>query len=197
LANRRAAAKTTTASARGSRAKFQPPLTVSHPELLQNGGDYVFRDSLYLMVLALDRLLICRDAFGKSAGLTGSQFAVLLGTAYRQGEIGVTIRDLADHVHLASTHVTTEVGRLIRKGLLTKKANLADKRSVLVSLSKKGEQMVEALAPFMREVNDLLFREIKRSEMDLLRHFLTRFLLNSEYALAELRQHDRKRQLGA
>jgi MarR family transcriptional regulator, organic hydroperoxide resistance regulator len=198
LANRSTpATRTGAASGRASRGKFQPPLTVSHAELLQSGSDFGFRDSLYLMVLALDRLLICRDAFGRSAGLTGSQFAVLFGTAYRQGEAGVTIRDLADHVHLASTHVTTEVGRLIRKGLLTKKVNLADKRSVLVSLSRKGEQAVVALAPFMRDVNDLLFRDIKRADMDQLRQFLTRFLLNSEYALAELRRRDRKRLLDA
>jgi DNA-binding MarR family transcriptional regulator len=193
LAIRRAPnAKAGAANARGGRRKFEPPLTVSHAELLNNGSDYAFRDNLYLMVLTLDRLLTCRDAFGRSVGLTGSQFAVLLGTAYRQGEAGVTIRELADHIHLASTHVTTEVGRLIRKGLLMKKPNLADKRSVLVTLSRKGEQAVEALAPFMREVNDLLFQDIERGEMDQLRNFLTRFLLNSEYALAELQRHNRK-----
>ena len=196
MATRRTpAARAGAASARSGRTKFQPPLTVSHPELLNDGSDYAFRDSLYLMVLALDHLLICRDAFGRSVGLTGSQFAVLLGTAYLQREAGVTIRDLADHVHLASTHVTTEVGRLILKGLLAKKTNLADKRSVLVTLSKKGEQTVEALAPFMREINDLLFQGIKRGEMDQLRNFLTRLLLNSEYALAELQRHNRKQQL--
>src|SRR5262245_27224860 len=85
--------------------KFKPPLTVSHMRLLEQGSDFAFRDTIYLMVLALGRLLGCRDAFGRGVGLTGSQFAVLLGVAYQQGDKGVTIRDLSDHVHLASTHV--------------------------------------------------------------------------------------------
>ena len=48
---------------------------------------------------------------------------VLIGAAYAQGRDGVSIRSLADHIQLAPTHVTTEVGRLIRKGLLMKKIN--------------------------------------------------------------------------
>ena len=70
--------------------------------------------------------------------LTASQFIVLIGTAYRQGREGVSIRTLADHTQLAATHVTTEVGRLIGKGLLTKQASTRDRRSVLVRLTPQG-----------------------------------------------------------
>ena len=63
---------------------------------------------------------------GRSVDLTGSQFTVLIGAAYTQGENGVTIRQLADHVQLAATHVTTEVGRMCRLGLLKKRVNALD-----------------------------------------------------------------------
>ena len=109
------------------------PHTVSHSALLSNGGDEPFRQTLYFMVLAFSRLQTCREAFGRAMSLTGSQFAVLIGTAYRQQVAGVSIRALADHVQLAPTHVTTEVGRLIRKGLLTKRINTQDRRGVLVN----------------------------------------------------------------
>ena len=132
-----------------------PPLTVSHPALLVAGSDQSFREALYLMVLAFGRLLTCREAFGRTIALTGSQFAVLIGTAYRQNTDGVSIRALADHVQLASTHVTTEVGRLIRKGLLSKRANERDRRGVLVRLTPAGEAALIELAPFLRRVNDL------------------------------------------
>jgi DNA-binding MarR family transcriptional regulator len=67
---------------------------------------------------------------------------VLMGTAHRQGGEGVSIRALADHTHLAATHVTTEVGKLIDKGLLTKSANLHNRRSVLVRTSPAGEKAI-------------------------------------------------------
>ena len=106
---------------------------------------------------------------------------------------GVSIRALADHTQLASTHVTTEVGRLIAKGLLTKQASTVDRRSVLVRLSAKGEDAVRAVNPLLRRVNDLLFIDVAREDFTVVSHFLERFVLNSEYALAEIRRSEREK----
>jgi MarR family transcriptional regulator, organic hydroperoxide resistance regulator len=168
--------------------RFSPPLTVSHRDLLAAGGDVAFRRSLYLMVVTFSRLAICREAFGRALGLTGSQFAVLIGTAYQQGEEGVSVRALADHIQLAATHVTTEVGRLIAKGLLTKAVNGRDRRGVLIRLSPRGEAAVHEVAPFVRRVNDLLFAGVSRREFAAVSEFLTRFASNTEDALDELRR---------
>jgi DNA-binding MarR family transcriptional regulator len=159
--------------------------------MLRSGGDVAFRETLYLMALAFSHLFACREAFGRALGLTASQFIVLIGTAYRQGSNGVTIRVLADHTQLAATHVTTEVGRLIDKGLLTKEANASDRRSVLVRLTPKGEAAIEAVTPMLRRINDLLFQDVSRDEFAVVSRFLERFALNSEYALAEIRRSRR------
>ena len=111
------------------------------------------------MIHAFDRLTSYREAFGRHLSLTASQFLVLIGTAYRQGRDGVSIRALADHTQLAATHVTTEVGRLIDKGLLTKQANPHDRRGVLVRLTPKGEAAVREVNPLLRRVNDCLFAQ--------------------------------------
>jgi DNA-binding MarR family transcriptional regulator len=174
-------------------ADFTMPRTISHPALLVKGSDLDFRQTVYLMVLAFGRLLACREAFGRALGLTGSQFAVLIGTAYQQGQDGVSIRALAQHIQLASTHVTTEVGRLIRLGLLTKRTNSRDRRGVLVRLSSKGEAALLDLAPFLRHINDILFRDISRTNFDAVSEVLTRFVVNSEQALAEIRRTDIER----
>lgn len=180
------------ATARPS-AGFVLPATVSHPELLSSGHDDAFRETLYMMVLSLGRLLTCREAFGRALGLTGSQFAVLIGTAYQQKTGGVTIRVLADHVMLAPTHVTTEVGRLIRKGLLVKRPNEEDGRSVLVSLSARGEAALVELTPFLRRVNDLLFQNVSRGSFELVSKFFRTFSLNTDHALEEIRRSETAR----
>lgn len=177
------------------------PRTVSHPALLSGGGgDETFRQALYLMVLSFGRLTDCREAFGRAVTvsgtpLTGSQYAVLIGTAYRQKSEGVSIRALAEHVQLAPTHVTTEVGRLTRKGLLTKRANARDRRSVLVRLSRKGEAALLGVVPFVRAINDLLFENVSRADFAVLSRFLHVFTLNSERALAEIRRSEIERGL--
>ena len=118
---------------------------------------------------------------------------MLIGTAYQQGSEGVSIRTLADHTQLAATHVTTEVGRLIDKGLLTKQASTRDRRSVLVRLSPKGEAAIRAVNPLLRRVNDLLFADVSREDFAVVSRFLENFALNSEYALAEIRRSERER----
>jgi DNA-binding MarR family transcriptional regulator len=175
------------------RGEFIAPATVTLQPMLRSGSDVAFRETLYLMVLSFDRLHSCREAFGRALGLTGSQFIVLIGTAYRQGREGVTIRALADHTQLASTHVTTEVGRLIDKGLLTKQANTRDRRSVLVRLSAKGEAAIRAVNPLLRRVNDRLFQNVSREEFAVVSSFLEKFALNGEDALAEIRRAERER----
>lgn len=170
-----------------------PPATITLPQMLLSGNDLAFRETLYLMFHAFGRLTSFRDGFGKTLSLTASQFIVLIGTAYRQGSEGVSIRALSDHTQMAATHVTTEVGRLIGKGLLTKSANERDRRGVLVRLTPKGETAVLAVNPLLRRVNDRLFQNVSREDFATVSRFLTTFALNSEYALAELRHAARER----
>jgi len=164
--------------------------------LAADGSDVAFRETLYLMIHALDRLTSYREAFGRHLGLTTSQFLVLIGTAYRQGSDGVSIRGLADHTQLAATHVTTEVGRLIDKGLLTKSANPTDRRGVLVRLTPNGEAAVRDVNPLLRRVNDCLFANISRADFAVVARFLTTFALNAEIATAEIRRAERARAAG-
>lgn len=169
---------------------FSVPSTISRRDFFKNGSDDWFRDALYRLVQALSRLLVCREAFGRQLGLTGSQFTVLIGVAYRQGHSGVTVASLANYIGLAATHVTTEVGRLIRKDLLIKRRNESDRRSVLISLSPRGEAAVESVAPMVRGINDLLFKNIDRKQFATVNDFVKTLLVNSEYAIAEIRVNE-------
>jgi DNA-binding MarR family transcriptional regulator len=177
-------------SERGMKSKtYRPPLTVSRDDFLVGGSDASFRSSIYTMVQCVSRLLACRDAFGRELDLTPSQFAVLMGVAHSQGEDGVTIRDLAEYVALAPTHVTTEVGRLETLGFLTKRQNDTDRRSVCVSLLPHAEAEIARVAPFVRLVNDTLFRGIDARSLAIAHQVARQLILNSETALAEIRRH--------
>lgn len=168
---------------------YRPPLTISREDFLAGGSDADFRSSIYMIVRCASRLLACRDAFGRDLDLTPSQFAVLMGVAHTQGEDGVTIRDLAEYVALAPTHVTTEVGRLESSGLLTKRQSDTDRRSVRVSLMPRAEAEIARVAPFIRRVNDLLFRDVDAKLLAIARQVARQLVVNSEMALAEIRRH--------
>lgn len=172
---------------RKKRPEFKPRFSVSHEAMLVGGNDETFRHVLYLMVLASARLTLFREAVGRLIGLTGAQYLVLLATAHAQGRKGVTISDLARYVLMASTHVTTQVGALVKKGLLRKRP---DGRSVLVSLTPRGERAMEAIAPLRREFNDAFFEEVERGTLLGLARSLQQIVDNSERALPLLERAD-------
>jgi DNA-binding MarR family transcriptional regulator len=177
-------------------ANYKPPLTISRSDYLRGGSDSAFRETIYALVQSVGRLLTCREAFGRSIGLTASQYAVLMGVAYQQGRDGVSVRDLSEHIALASTHVTTEVGRLVRRGLLIKRPSSSDRRSVLVSLSHRGEAAIVEVAPFVRAINDLLFEDISPEDLETGKRLARTLFRNSDHVLVELRRRNRETREG-
>jgi MarR family transcriptional regulator, organic hydroperoxide resistance regulator len=172
---------------------FQPPLSVTRPELLRDGSDAAFREVIWDLLIVANRLQKFPEAFGRELGITGAQYAVLIATAHIQGTRGSGIRQLADYMHLPAPHVTTTVGRLVAAGLLAKKPNPEDGRGVLISLTPEGEAALDRLAPFQQQVNDALFGGLSRDQFDSFARLIGTMVGNSRRALktvAELQQDD-------
>ena len=94
--------------------RYRPPLTISRRDYLRGGSDAAFREAIYALVQGAGRLLTCREAFGRSLDLTASQFAVLMGVAYRQGRDGVTVGQLSAP-HRARAHPCDDGGGAARR----------------------------------------------------------------------------------
>lgn len=62
-------------------------------------------------------------------------------------------------------------------------------------LSPQSEAALVRLAPIVRRVNDVLFQNVSRREFDVITKFLAIFVLNTEYALAELKRIQRDQEL--
>jgi DNA-binding MarR family transcriptional regulator len=161
---------------------FVPPATITLPAMLQSGRDLAFRETLYLMVLAFGRIQSFREGFGKFLSLTGSQFIVLIGTAYRQGH-DLRLDPHAGRPPVGQPRATTEVGRLIGKGL-SQAGQHGDRRSVLVRLTPEGEAAVHAINPAPPRQRSA-FSRTSRARLRRRVALPPTFALNSEYALAE------------
>jgi DNA-binding MarR family transcriptional regulator len=162
------------------------PHTITRQDYFRDGTDEWFREAIYTCVRGLRALQACREVFAQVLRITGSQFAVLMGIAYRQGREGVSIGEVARHVALGPTHVTTEISRLIRAGLVVKRPNPKDGRSVLVSLTPNGESAVLTVTPLVREVNDALFQDIDAAAVQVLAHAMKSISINGDRVMAEL-----------
>lgn len=162
---------------------FRPALSVSHEAMLVDGEDERFRHVLFLSRLFADRLALFLDVVAREIGLTGNQYVILLGIAHAQRGGGATVRDIARYALMASTHVTTQAGALIRKGLVVKKPHGQDRRSVLLLLTKQGEQAMDTIAALRRQFNDAFFEDVSRTSLLGAEKFLKKVTANSEAAL--------------
>jgi len=165
---------------------FVPGFSISHQELLLDGSDERLRRVLFLARLFADRLTLFREEVARSVDLSGNQYVILLAIAHAQGQGGTTVRDVARYSLIASTHVTTQVGFLVKKGLISKKPNSDDGRSVLLSLTKKGERVMTTITPLRQKFNDAFFENVSPSMLIAAEKFLQKMADNSERALALL-----------
>ena len=104
-----------------------------------------------------------RRLAGRQFGLSSSELAVLVAVSKLDGQPG--IRQLADHLHLVPTNVTSDVGGLVLAGYIAKMPDPDDARAIKLSLTRSGRALVKSMAPVLRMVNDRLFSDMSHEEM--------------------------------
>jgi DNA-binding MarR family transcriptional regulator len=151
-------------TSRGNNKLGAMPLTVSRPELLVNGSDSHFRAFVHGMLAFAARLEAVRDGFAALFDLTGIQYTILISISHLQSEGEVTVGAVADHLHLSGAFVTTETGKLLRSGLITKVQDITDRRRVCLRVTRKGVELLCNLAPKQVQVNDVLFESLSAKQ---------------------------------
>lgn len=157
IGNGRRAAKS---GAPNKSADARPPLTVSLRDLLTDGADSEFRQLVHRLLAFSARLEACRSGFGSLLDLTGVQYTALISIAHLEGEDGVGVKTVADHLGLSGSFLTIVTGQLAKRGLVEKSTNPQDRRRVHLRVTDKGRELLEGLAPIQRDVNDLLFQPL-------------------------------------
>ena len=103
--------------------------------------------------------------------LTVSQLFVLL-TLYETDD--VTPNKLLDQLALSASTLTGILGRLEKRGLLTRNVNLNDRRSIVVSLTEKAKSLKNELRSVYAKVNDNFRSALSKEECETLEALLDR-----------------------
>ncbi len=136
------------------------PLTVSRPELLAGGSDLAFRTFVHDLLALAARIEAVRGGLARLIGLTGIQYTTLISVQHLQEQGRVAVSAVAAHLHLSGAFITIETGKLIRMGLLQKRADREDRRRVSLRVTRKGQELLDALVPIQVQVNDVLFQSL-------------------------------------
>jgi len=136
---------------------YAVPATVSYPPLLKDGSDQRFRILVADLFTISTRMEMVREHLSRRMGISGPQYSIVVAVAHLQGRDGISVGTLAQALHVSSAFIATEAGKLVRRGLLLKRANPLDRRVVLLSVAPAGRLAVDRVSAEIRTVNDLFF----------------------------------------
>ena len=158
-----------------------PPVTTARPELMGDGTGERFRRLVNDLLTIAVRMDAVRERFAGFLGVTPPQYTILVTVAHLAED--ATVRAVAEHMHVSGAFVTAETGKLAKKGLVAKRPNPSDGRSVLVSLTAKGRQALEGALPNIRAVNDVFFGKLDADEFERLASAASRIVEASPAAV--------------
>lgn len=165
----------------------RPPVTVSRRALLPDGSGGRFRQLVSDLLTISVRMLELRNHLATLMRVTGPQYSIVLTVAYFQATGGASVRAVAHQLHVSSAFITSETGKLVHRGYLAKRPNPADRRSVLLTLTRRGAALVESVVPHIRAVNDTFFGALSARDFNDLSRMLGAMVTDSERALSGAR----------
>jgi DNA-binding MarR family transcriptional regulator len=165
-------------------ARKKPPLTISRSEMLVNGSDRHFRRLVHSLFGFLARHEAVRSGHAARIGLVGIEYTVLISIRHLAAEEGdVNVNRVADHLHLSGAFVTTITNKLLKRGLIHKSIDPADRRRVKLQVSEKGDALLAELAPVQRLVNDVQFGCLSRDDFLQLLDIIERLITSADGAV--------------
>ena len=151
-------------------------LTVAKSELMPGGNDATFRKFIHDFLAFSSRVSQCRAGFGERLGISGIAYTTLISIANLQGEEGVGVSRVAEHLHLSGAFVTIEVSKLVEADLVKKRVNKSDRRRVLLTVTPKARRLLDELVSLQAPVNDALFDCLSAAEFRQLSSMMARLV---------------------
>jgi DNA-binding MarR family transcriptional regulator len=109
-------------------------------------------------------------------GLTPLQYGVLLHLSKVTGKPGIEQNSLAERINVDRNTASLLVEQLVKKSLVERQVNGADRRSRLLSLTPQGEKLYARLRPAHLTANESILAPITPRERKLLLGLLIRVI---------------------
>ena len=173
-----------TAAQRTAKQSVQKIQIVSRSELLVDGDDTQFRYLRRSLFAFHTRHQMIREGFAAFLGVPGVEYTML--SAIRDlSQIGeVHVRDVAKELILTGAFVTTVTNRLQRKGLIGKVTHELDRRRQCLTVTAKGQALLDELASVQQAVHDVQFGCLSTREFQQFRNMMERLVVSSEQAVS-------------
>ena len=159
-------------------------LTISRPEMLVNGSDQQFRRLVHGLFGFFSRHQTVREGHAAVIGLAGIEYTTLISIRHLGAQGDVHVRAVADHLYLSGAFVTAVTNKLMAKGLIEKASHPVDRRRLSLTVTARGAELLERLAPTQTRVNDVQFDCLSAREFQQLLDLVHRLIDSGDRAIA-------------
>ena len=160
------------------------PLTITRPELLNDGTDRDFRKLVHNIFAFMARHESIRDGHAKQIGLAGVEYTILISIGHLGLDGDVNVKTIADHLHMSGAFITTVTSKLQTLGLVEKTQDSVDRRRISLAITEKGRALLRKLAPYQREINDVEFSPLSRDDFQTISRILEALIDSGDKAFA-------------
>ncbi len=157
---------------------------MSRPELLVGGSDAAFRRLVHGLFSFLASHEAIRAGHGRTIGLAGIEYTVLISIAHLAQGGDVSVSAVAQHLRLSGAFITNVCKRLVSLGLIDKATDDRDRRRLVLTVTAEGRLRLERLAPTQRQINDEEFGCLSAKEFANLLDVVDRLVDSAEKAVA-------------
>src|SRR5262249_28980661 len=173
-------------------APYLAPPSVSAPSLLQGGSDRIFQKLIFNLFTISARIEQVRVHYAFRMGVSGPQYSLLRAVAFLQGSEGVSVGIAAEHLHVTSAFITAQSRALLQRGFLKKKEDPTDRRVSRLSLTLKGERLVDEIVEEVRPINDVVFGTLQKSDLKPLSAIMEKLVVSSRAAIVQISSQDQR-----
>ena len=106
-----------------------------------------------------------RYYWGKTLGISGPQWMILVALAEMDRDDGVPVNVVSKKRRVDSSFVTTQSKMLEKKGFIRRKTSAEDGRVVQMSLTDKTYKQLTSLASQQQALNEFIFAELNDREL--------------------------------
>lgn len=168
---------------------------VSRSELLLSDNGDTFRQFLNDLIWISKCIEMGRSEFASVMGLNPGQYSMIMLISQAQDQGGLSTGALSEMLHLHQPYVTLHLGKLMKKGLIDKRPNPDDRRSVLYTLTEKAKKEIKDISPVILDVNDIFFQSLSSSEMKALAKSFRKLTKDSDSAMAYAQGYARQQEI--
>ena len=138
--------------------------------------DKQFRQFLYDLSVIAAQLDVARGYLASQLGVSPPQYNILMVIAQYQHPEGVSLSEVAKHLHVSIAHITNEIKKLGELGWVEINVNPKDRRARLVKIHQEVEKQFIQLGNYQRSTNNSLFANLSKSEFQQMRRILTKLI---------------------